>query len=376
MQIRPQIRPKNKAKKPFVFPFIPVLTEAVSLIGVLFIYSASNYSAAATYGDGFYFVKKQLVGVALGSVAMWITSRVPFAWWKKTTWLISVVSFLTLALVFVPYIGVENYGAKRWIGVGGFTFQPSEIAKFALILFTATYMEKNPSASQTFKGVLPVLLFGGATCVLIILEPNMSITVCVGLLMLTILFAAGMKIKLFLLLLIPALFLAVGLIFLEPYRLNRLAAFLNPWASPKGEGYQLLQSLYALGSGGWFGVGLFHSRQKYAFLPFSESDFILSIIGEEIGFIGLIAFFLLLGAILFFGLKTASHAKTVFGYLLAVGITMIFGIQVAVNALVVSGAIPPTGLPLPLVSSGNTSIVIFMGEMGILQNISTSSLTK
>ena len=163
------------------------------------------------------------------------------------------------------------------------------------------------------------------------------------------------------------------LILAEPYRLNRLAAFLNPWSNPKGEGYQLLQSLYALGSGGLFGVGLFNSRQKFAFLPFAESDFILSIIGEEVGFVGLLLFFALLFFIIIRGLKVAGKAKDVFGYILAVGISMIFGIQVVVNALVVSGAIPPTGLPLPLVSSGNTSIIIFMAEMGILYNISKSA---
>ncbi len=160
------------------------------------------------------------------------------------------------------------------------------------------------------------------------------------------------------------------MIAIAPYRLDRLSAFINPWASPKGEGYQLLQSLYALGSGGWFGVGLFNSRQKFAFLPFAETDFILSVIGEEIGFIGLIFFFALLGIIIYKGLKIASRAKDVFGHIVAVGITMIFGIQVIVNALVVTGSIPPTGLPLPLVSSGNTSIIIFMTEMGVLYNIS------
>ena len=223
---------------------------------------------------------------------------------------------------------------------------------------------------------MPVLLYGGLLCGLIIIEPNMSITVCVALLMLAMLLASGMKLKYFLFILIPAIIGAIGLILIEPYRLNRLSAFLNPWASPKGEGYQLLQSLYALGSGGWFGTGIFGSRQKYAFLPFSESDFILSIIGEETGFIGLIAFFTLIGFIVFRGLKIASGAKDLFGYLLATGITLIFGIQVVINALVVSGSIPPTGLPLPLVSSGNTSIIIFMTEFGILYNISKQNKEK
>ena len=348
----------------------------LALLGTVFIYSASNYSASSTYNDPLYFVKKQVIGIALGVVAMTFTSLYDYRKLTKFNTIVAVVSFALLTLVFIPGIGVENYGAKRWIGIGGVTLQPSEVSKFSLILFSATYLSKHPERQKSFLGILPVLLFGIATCVFIILEPNMSITVCVLLLVFTMLFAGGMKIKHFIFILLPAIAMGVVLIIIEPYRLSRLMAFINPWSNPKGEGYQLLQSLYALGSGGWFGVGLFNSRQKFAFLPFAESDFILSIIGEEIGFFGLILFFSLLFFIIYKGLKTASRAKNLFGFMLAVGITMIFGIQVVVNALVVTGSIPPTGLPLPLVSSGNTSIIIFMAEMGILFNISKqSSLT-
>lgn len=352
--------------------FLPIAVTALALIGTVFIYSASSYTAAKTYGDSLFFVKKQLIGVTLGVAAMLFTANFNYEKLKKFTLPVAVVAIISLGLVFVPKIGVENYGAKRWIGLGAFTFQPSEIAKFALILFSATYFSKNPERAKTFKGILPVLCFGGTLCVLIIIEPNMSITVCVALLTLTMVFAAGAKIKSLLTLIVPVAFIAVLLILAEPYRLKRLAAFIDPWANPKGEGYQLLQSLYALGSGGWFGVGLFSSRQKYSFLPFAESDFILSVIGEETGFIGLIFFFGLIGFIIFRGLKAAGRAKDVFGYLLAVGITMIFGIQAVINALVVTGSIPPTGLPLPLVSSGNTSIVIFMAEFGVVYNVSKS----
>ena len=342
----------------------------LAVIGTVFIYSASNYSAAATYGDALYFVKKQVIGIALGVVAMICAALYDYEKLKKFTVVVAILSFVALAMVFVPGIGVENYGAKRWIGLGAFTLQPSEIAKFSLILFSATYFSAYKERAANFSGVLPVLLFGGTVCLFVILEPNMSITVCIALLMMTVIFAAGLKIKAMLLIILPAAFAGVVLILIEPYRLSRLAAFLNPWESPKGEGYQLLQSLYALGSGGWFGVGLFNSRQKYAFLPFAESDFILSVIGEEIGFIGLVFFFALLAFIVFRGLRAARRAKDVFGFLLATGIAMIFGIQVVVNALVVSGSIPPTGLPLPLVSSGNTSIIIFMAEAGVVFNIS------
>lgn len=348
----------------------------LTVVGTVFIYSASNYSALATYGDSFYFVKKQLIGVLLGFVAMVCMSFFDYRKLRKFNIPIAVITVIMLALVFVPGIGVENYGAKRWIGFGSFTIQPSEIAKFSLILFSATYVSKNPDKTGKFFGFFPVLLYGLVLCVLIILEPNMSITVCVAGLLFTILFVSGVKIKHLIFLILPAVFCGVLLVAVAPYRLQRLVAFLDPWANPKGEGYQLLQSLYALGSGGWFGVGLFNSRQKYAFLPFAESDFILSVIGEEIGFIGLVCFFALLGFIIFRGIKIASKSKEIFGFVLSVGITMIFGIQVVINALVVTGSIPPTGLPLPLVSSGNTSIIIFMAEMGVLHNISkNSSLT-
>ena len=348
----------------------------LSLIGLVFIYSASRYTAKSTYNDEFYFVKKQAVGILIGTVVMFNVSYIKTEKLKKFYVILAVLSVFLLVLVFVPKIGVENYGAKRWIGIGGITLQPSEIAKFSFILFTATYLSKKIEYARTFKGVLPVMVFGAILCALIIVEPNMSITVCMAALMLAMLFSAGMKIKHFLIILLPAVLFGIFLIFAEPYRLNRLSAFLNPWASPKGEGYQLIQSLYAIGSGGLFGVGLFNSRQKYAFLPFGESDFILSVISEEVGFIGLLFFFSLLFFIIIKGIKIASKCKDIFTYLLSVGITFIFGIQVIVNALVVTGSIPPTGLPLPLVSSGNTSIIIFMAEFGILYGISKNQDTQ
>lgn len=343
---------------------------ALALIGTVFIYSASSYTAEKNYGDAFFFVKKQLVGIAVGFAAMMLTANFDYEKLRKFSLPIAILSVILLVLVFVPGVGVENYGAKRWVGVGSLTLQPSEIAKFSLILFSAAYFSKNPERARTFKGILPALGYGATLCVLIIIEPNMSITVCMGLLTLIVVFAAGAKIKHLLLLLIPAAIVAVALVFAEPYRLKRLAAFIDPWANPKGEGYQLLQSLYALGSGGWFGVGLFNSRQKYSFLPFAESDFILSVIGEETGFIGLVFFFALIGFIVARGLRAAGRAKDSFGFLLATGVTMIFGIQAVINALVVTGSIPPTGLPLPLVSSGNTSIIIFMAEFGVIYNVS------
>ncbi len=333
------------------------------------IYSASFYQAEVTYGDKFYFFKKQLVGFLLGLVSMIFVSFFDYKKLDKIKYILLGFSVVLLVLVFTP-LGVENYGAKRWIGVGSITIQPSEIAKFSFVIFTAGYFAKNLRRTKCFKGVLPVLIVGLIICLLIMLEPNMSITVCVGSLLISMLFASGMKKRYLLIIVIPAVLLLPILIISEPYRLKRLMAFLNPWASPKGEGYQLLQSLYALGSGGFFGVGLFNSRQKFRFLPFAESDFILSVIGEEVGFFGVLILFLIMFFLAYRGYRTSIKCKTFFGYMVAFGITTVFILQTLINALVVSGSIPPTGLPLPFISSGNTALIVFMTAFGVLYNIS------
>ena len=362
----------NKNRRVYGDLSICVLTVLLAAFGVVAVYSASGYVAKTQYGDEWYFVKKQLIGFFGGLVAMLLCGRIdPLKLkGKKFRWIALIVPIVLLLLVFVPGIGKTNYGATRWVGVGGFTLQPSELAKYGFVVFASAYMSENMSSMRTFKGVLPVLVAGGVICVLIILEPNMSVTMCVGLLMLVMLFLGGMKMKHFLAIFTPALLAIPVLILAEPYRLSRLSAFLDPWESPRGEGYQLIQSLYALGNGGWFGTGLFKSRQKYRFLPFAESDFILSVIGEELGFIGVFVLFLLSGILIYRGIKTAREADDFFSFLMASGITLVYGIQTVVNALVVSGSIPPTGLPLPLISSGNTSLIITMASMGILYAVS------
>ena len=349
---------------------LPVLVLLIAAFGVLMVYSASFYVAETQYGDAFFFMRKQLVGFILGAAAMAAASFFPYKKLFRLKWPALAVSVVLLALVFIPGLGVENYGATRWIGIGPVTLQPSEIAKYGFVLFAAAYASEKPERMKKFTGMLPVLGAGGAICVLIILEPNMSITMCVGLLMLVMLFLCGVKIRHFLVILIPIALAVPVLIAIEPYRLQRLYAFLDPWQSPQGEGYQLIQSLYALGNGGWFGTGLFHSVQKYRYLPFAESDFILAVIGEEFGFVGIVVLFCLFGLLIWFGVRTASRSKDLFGFLLASGITAVYAIQVVLNALVVSGCIPPTGLPLPLVSAGNTSLIFTMASMGVLFNVS------
>ena len=349
-----------------------IITVMLAVFGVVAIYSASSYVAETQFGDRWYFVKKQAVGLVLGTAAMLFCTKFDYRRLrgKKLRWMALLLPMVLLALVFVPGVGKTSYGATRWIGIGGITIQPSELAKYGFVIFASAYMSENMGNLRSFKGVLPVLLAGAGICLLIILEPNMSVTMCVGMLMIAMLFLGGMKIKHFLIIAIPALMVVPILIIAEPYRLSRLSAFLDPWENPRGEGYQLIQSLYALGNGGWFGTGLFRSRQKYRFLPFAESDFILSIIGEELGFVGIFFLFCVFVFLIFRGIRIASRAQDFFSFLMASGITLVYGIQTVVNALVVSGSMPPTGIPLPLISSGNTSLIITMAAMGILYSIS------
>ena len=351
--------------------FATILLVAV---GIVLVYSASFYSAEITYGSKMFFAKKQVVGAAVGLVGLLVMSFVKYDHLKKIRYVALGVSAVLLGLVFLPKIGVTNYGATRWINLGFITIQPSEIAKFGFVIFSAGYLAKNYEKVKSFVGILPVLLAGGIMCLLIILEPNMSITICMALTMMVMLVVGGARLKHFLIIIVPMIAAAVVLVLVAPYRMRRLMAFINPWQSAQSEGFQLVQSLYAVGSGGWFGVGLFNSRQKYLFLPFAESDFIFSIFAEECGFVGCVLLLLVYLVVIYRGLKIAREAKDRFGCYLATGITAIIAIQVLMNVAVVTGSIPPTGLPLPFISAGSTSLVVFMSAVGVLQNIRRESI--
>lgn len=355
----------------YKFDYI-LLTAVLALVGIglLFVYSASNYSAQNDFGSPYYFVIKQAVGAFLGLIAMILAFFIDVDKMKKIALPLIIASFVMLALVFIPKIGVENYGAKRWINLYFFTFQPSEIAKFAYVLFCAWYVGLPKVDMNKFRYSLPIFGIGCLGCVLIILEPNMSITVCFGLLMLVMAFVGGASIKTMLMVILPLAVVFPLLIVLEPYRMERLLAFIDPWKSPKDEGYQLIQSLYALGSGGWFGVGLFNSRQKLEFLPFAESDFIFSIIGEEWGLIGALIVTALFFIVIYRGIRLAVNAETKYKSMIASGISAVIALQTLINLAVVTGSIPPTGLPLPFISYGGTSLVMFMFAAGILLNLS------
>lgn len=343
----------------------------LSCIGLLFIYSASSYSAELQYGDAFRYVETQAVALALGIAAMFAVSFVRPERIKKYSFVLFAVGVALLAAVFVPGFGVESYGAKRWINLGFFTVQPSEYAKFAMVAFLAAFAAKK--GVGTFPRALVFLATAGLVCLLLLLEPNMSVTICVGAAAFVLLFAAGAKPTHLAVILVPVAALGIALIVAEPYRVRRLLAFLDPWSSPLDEGYQLIQSYYALGSGGLFGVGLFNSRQKYLFLPFAESDFILSVIGEETGFFGVLGVLALFAVIIVRGTLIAARARDRYSCYLAAGITALLALQTLMNVAVVCGAVPPTGLPLPFVSAGGSSLVCYFAAVGALLSVSRYS---
>ena len=352
---------------------IVCLVLFLALFGCVMVYSASSYSAQYHYSNQFFFLFKQIMGVVLGIAGMTFFYFFDYHKLAKLKWWIVGGAIVLLTLVFIPGIGMESYGAKRWISILGFSIQPSEVAKFALVIFTASYMSENSDKVKTLKGLLPILAVAGTFALLIMLEPSMSVTMCLAFVTLFMLIIGGMTKKHTLMFSVPAGAAVPLLIALEPYRLKRLFAFIDPWASPQGEGFQLIQSLYSLGDGGLFGVGLFQSRQKYLFLPFAESDFILSIIGEEIGFIGTT---LLLGVYFFLTyklIKIGLNAKDRFGTMLACGIALVIAVQTLLNVAVVTGSIPPTGLPLPFISAGSTSLLVFMSAIGVVLNVDKQS---
>lgn len=374
----PKINLKNyfftQKNKPSRLAIIVIcLTLFLCVFGCVMVYSASSYSALKHYCNQYFFLTKQIIGVIVGIACGVFFYFFDFNKLKKLKWIFFALAVVALILVFVPGIGASNYGATRWIRLFGVSFQPSEFAKFALVIFCASYLSDNYQKVKSFKNILPPILVGGILCLLVILEPNMSVTMCLGLTLIVMLVVGGISKKHFLMLSIPAMALVPTLIIIEPYRMKRLMAFIDPWANPQGEGFQLIQSLYALGNGGLFGVGLFNSRQKYLFLPFSESDFIFSIIGEELGLFGatliIIAFVTLVICIIKIGL----NAKDRFGALLCTGIASLIAIQVAINIAVVSASIPPTGIPLPFISAGSSALMVFIGMIGVVLNVDRQS---
>ncbi|ASW42545.1 stage V sporulation protein E [Clostridium isatidis] len=341
-------------------------------VGIIMVYSSSSYYALYEKNSPEYFFFKEILWTGVGICAMLFTMAIDYHYYKKITGQMFIITLIFLVLVL--FIGAEVNGARRWIRLGPLSFQPSELAKYVLVIYLAKQLDrKNSNINKFFKGVVLYLGISAVFAGLVLLEKNLSITAIIMIVAVIMVFVGGAKVS-HLLPIFPAGLLAgVALIFVAPYRLKRLTSFMNPWADPSGDSYQLIQSIYALGSGGLFGVGLGNSRQKALFMPEPHNDFIFAILGEEFGFIGCILVILLFMYLIYKGVYVAVKAKDNYGFLLATGIVSIISIQAVINIAVVSGSMPVTGVPLPLISYGGTSLVINLLALGILLNISRQS---
>ncbi|KYH35655.1 lipid II flippase FtsW [Clostridium tepidiprofundi DSM 19306] len=367
-------RPKVKMGQ-IDFTLFAIVMLLVS-VGVVMVYSASSYSAFfnPNYNDSMYFLKKQLMWTLLGTIAMIIAIRVDYHKYRKYTNLMMIITF---ALLVIVLFSKPINGARRWIDLKVVTLQPSELAKYMVVLILARSIDNKGELINSFsKGIIPNLFIGSVFAGMILLEKNLSIASVVMIVTLAMLFAAGAKWRHVIFTLLLMFAAGVGFTLIEPYRMKRLMSFRNPWADPLDTGYQLIQSLYALGSGGILGVGLGKSRQKCYYIPEPHNDFIFSIIAEELGLIGCIFVITLYIIFIWRGILVSLRAKDVYGSILAIGITSIIAIQAVINIAVVSGSMPVTGVPLPFISYGGSSLIFNMFAMGILLNISRQTRNK
>ncbi|MCW3491235.1 stage V sporulation protein E [Dethiobacter alkaliphilus] len=351
-------------------------TMTLLAIGLVMVFSASWYMVSSSRGDVYFHLRRQAFWAVLGLGGLIFFSN--YSYWKLKRWinLSLLLSVILLLAVFIPGVGMEIYGARRWIGVGGLTAQPSDLAKVSLILFAAAYLSrKDIQIKDFFRGAFPVLAITGLFFLLILRQPDLGTAVAMAAAVMVVVFVAGMPLKQIAAIGAVALPAGFYLMASEPYRLRRLLSFRDPWADPLDTGYQIIQSLYALGPGGLFGVGLGHGRQKMFYLPEPHSDFIFAVIGEELGFIGTASVVILFALLLWRGFKIALMAPDSFGSLLATGITAMIGIQALMNIGVVTGSIPVTGINLPLISAGGSSLLFTMCSIGVLLNISKYTKT-
>lgn len=363
---------KSKVKfGPVDFVLFSTIILLVS-IGIVMVFSASSYttghSKVFNY-DYMYYLKRQMLWAFIGIMIMLIVQRYDYHKIKKYTFSLMIITIILLLLVFAfP----EVKGARRWINLGFASFQPSEIAKYVIVLYLAQSMDnKKENIKSFFYGVIPYLIVSGFYAALILKEKNMSIASIIMIVTLIMLFTAGAKLWHLFGIVIPSLG-ALGYFFIrsENYRYRRFISFLNPFADPQKDGFQLVQSLLALGSGGIWGMGIGKSRQKCYYLPEPHNDFIFSVIGEELGLIGCIFIIILFLIFVWRGIRIAVNAKDTYGTFLATGITSVIAVQAIINIAVVSGAMPVTGVPLPFISYGGSSLVFNLMAMGVLLNIS------
>ncbi len=358
----------------------PLLIAILALLGIglMMIASAGVVYGQVRFGDGYYFFKQQLLGLGVGLVFLYVFQRIDYRVWQRFVVPIFFVALGLLVLVFIPGFGTTVYGAARWVEIGPVSFQPSEVMKLAIILYLAAWLSSKGRArtADFFEGFVPFLALLSLVGFLIIKQPDTGTLGLIFLIALSMYFASGANLAhIFSLFFGGLLFLAL-LIKMAPYRLQRFLVYINPEHDPQGFGYQMTQALLAIGSGGIFGVGLGHSRQKFNYLPEPVTDSIFAVLGEEFGLIGTIVVVLLFLFVAWRGLRIASYAPESFGRFVAIGITSWIVFQAFINISAITGLIPLTGIPLPLISYGGTSLAGLLAAIGILLNVSKHSTLK
>lgn len=363
---------KNEIKKSLNIFLIIVATLVA--IGMIFIYSSSSVYAMEKFGSANYFVKKQLIGLLLGLVGIFVIFLLPIKIIKKYCPYFFWSSLILTCGTMVPGISQRIHGSARWIKLPGLSFQPSELLKISVIIYIAYFIAKKQNNLKSFfKAYLPVMIILGFTSLILLRQPDFGLTVTIASTILVMLFVAKFNYKHLLLTfgsLVPA---AIILVALKPYRLQRILTFLNPWQDPKGSGFQIIQSLIAIGSGGLWGVGITNSKQKFFYLPMQHTDFIFSIIAEESGLIGCLCIIILFIALLFFGIKISTKIQDTFSRYSVLGLVILISIQAIINLAVATGLAPTKGIGLPLVSYGNTSLVCTLCIVGLIINIAYSN---
>lgn len=348
-----------------------IVTMILALVGLVMVFSASAVVAGNRFQDSGYFLKRQLAWLVFGFVLLHLASRVDYVWWKRLSIPLLGLLLVLLVMVLIPSLGVAAKGARRWLRLGPVSIQPAEMAKLLMVVYVAAYLTKKEDRLTLFAGgLLPVLLVMGLVSGLVLLEPDLGTVVVIGLVTFGLLFLGGARLAHLCGLALCALPVAAVLVLGSSYRRQRLLTFMAPWRDAADAGFQITQSFLAFGSGGPFGVGLGEGKQKLFFLPEAHTDFVLALVGEELGLIGTGAIVLLFAVFVIRGFQIAARARVPFGRYLGFGITLLIGVQALVNACVVTGLLPTKGLTLPFVSYGGSSLVVSLLGVGILLNIS------
>lgn len=344
---------------------------ALILSGLIMILSASSVKAEQLFSNSYYFFANQLKYLAVALILSAVIYKFKYKKLKNMAPYLLLMSLAALLLVLIPGLGKMAGGSRRWLPLGPVNFQPSELAKLAIVIYLAAYIDKNKDKMRNFKkGILPPLFVIGLIAFLILMEPDLGTAVTLGAVAAAMIFIGGIKISYFIILAVISILLSLGAIIAEPYRRQRLFTFLNPWQDPLDSGYHIIQSLLALGSGGLFGVGAGNSHQKFLYLPEPGTDFIFAVLGEEFGLVGTLFIIFLYFLLAWRGLKIAIRVDDTFGSMLAVGITSMIIIQALINMAVVTSLMPVTGITLPLISYGGSSLVINLMALALLLNIS------